>query len=69
MTLSQLGFAKSIVNIAFIIILAGLAIAFAISFGLGGREFASRCLTKLEEKLSASSTDELENDKDTDIEE
>lgn len=60
MTLSQLGFAKSIVNIAFIIILAGLAIAFAISFGLGGREFASRRLLELEEKLSESSSDEEE---------
>lgn len=60
MTLSQLGLAKSIVNTAFIIILAGLAIAFAISFGLGGREFASRRLLKLEEKLCKSSLDEDE---------
>lgn len=62
MTLSQLGFAKSIVNIAFIIILAGLAIAFAISFGLGGREFATRRLSKLEEKFCASSTDKIEDE-------
>lgn len=58
MTLSQLGFAKSIVNIAFIIILAGLAIAFAISFGLGGREFAANRLAKLEEKLDAQSEED-----------
>ncbi len=62
MTLSQLGFAKSIVNIAFIIILAGLAIAFAISFGLGGREFATRRLSKLEEKFCDSSTDKIEDE-------
>lgn len=62
MILSQLGFAKSIVNIAFIIILAGLAIAFAISFGLGGREFATRRLSKLEEKFCDSSTDEIEDE-------
>lgn len=65
MTLSQLGFAKSIVNIAFIITLAGLAIAFAISFGLGGREFASRRLLELEEKIcnSTSDEDEVEDEK------
>jgi len=51
MTLSQLGFAKSIVNAAFIIILGALAIAFAISFGIGGREFASNILKGMENKV------------------
>ncbi|HLR34826.1 MAG TPA: mechanosensitive ion channel [Tissierellales bacterium] len=51
MTLSQLGFAKSIVNAAFIIILGALAIAFAISFGIGGREFASNILKGIENKV------------------
>src|SRR5699024_2887755 len=44
MALSQLGFAKSIVNAGFIIILGALAVAFAISFGIGGRDFAANML-------------------------
>ncbi len=51
MTLSQLGFAKSIVNAAFIIILGALAVAFAISFGMGGRDFASNVLKRIERKV------------------
>ncbi|SEQ22665.1 mechanosensitive ion channel [Piscibacillus halophilus] len=52
MTLDQLQFAKTIVNIAFLLILGGLMVAFAISFGIGGREFAKTQLTKLESKLN-----------------
>lgn len=44
MILSQLDFATTIVNWAFIIILVALAIAFALAFGLGGRDFAKRTL-------------------------
>lgn len=51
MTLDQLQFATSIVNIAFLLILGGLMVAFAISFGIGGREFAKGRLAKLEEKM------------------
>lgn len=47
MTLIQLDIATSIVNAAFIIILGALAIAFAISFGIGGREFAAKTMEKL----------------------
>ncbi|WP_353892822.1 mechanosensitive ion channel [Proteinivorax hydrogeniformans] len=50
MALSQLGVASSIVNAAFIITLGALAIAFAISFGIGGREFAANMLKRLEDK-------------------
>ncbi len=50
-TLYQLGIAKSLVNSAFIIILSALAIAFAVSFGIGGREFASHMLEKLEKRI------------------
>ena len=50
MTLNQLGIATSIVNSAFIIILGAAAAAFAIAFGLGGREFAGNVLHKLENK-------------------
>ena len=49
--LSQLGIAKELVNAAFILILAALAVAFAVSFGIGGKEFAGRTLEKLEGKL------------------
>lgn len=49
--LYQLGIAKGLVNSAFIIILSAFAIAFAISFGIGGREFASHMLGRLEKKI------------------
>lgn len=51
MILHQLGFAKSIVNAAFIIILGAMAVAFAVSFGIGGREFAANVLKKVEKKM------------------
>lgn len=61
MTLEQIKFASTIVNIAFLLIMGGLAVAFAISFGLGGREFAKRQLEKIENKI------EKENNKATNI--
>ncbi|TMW72068.1 hypothetical protein FGB90_07555 [Alteribacter natronophilus] len=51
MALDQLGFASTIVNIGFLLILGGLSIAFAISFGIGGREFAKRNLDRFERKI------------------
>jgi hypothetical protein len=51
MALDQLGVAHSIVNAAFILILGGLALAFGLSFGLGGRELAAKYLRKLDEKV------------------
>lgn len=51
MVLSQLGIAAELVNAAFKLILAALAIAFAIAFGVGGRDFASHTLKKLEDNL------------------
>lgn len=56
--LSQLGIAKELVNAAFILILAALAVAFAISFGVGGKDFAGRALEKLEGKLQNVSPEE-----------
>lgn len=50
MTLSQLNIATIIVNAAFIIIMSAIGIAFAMAFGLGGREFAAKTLKKLEDK-------------------
>ncbi|HSI66755.1 MAG TPA: mechanosensitive ion channel [Planococcus sp. (in: firmicutes)] len=59
MTLDQLNFASNIVNLAFLFILAGLAIAFTIAFGLGGRDFAKRQLDRFEAK--AKEEDEKPN--------
>lgn len=50
-TLYQLGIAKELVNAAFIIILGAFALSFAISFGIGGKEFATHMLGKLEKKI------------------
>ncbi len=51
MTLDQLRLAPSIVNFAFMAIMAGLAIAFAVAFGIGGKGFAARQLEKLDKKI------------------
>lgn len=50
MILNELGIAAEIVNTAFIILIAALALAFAIAFGNGGKESAGKLLKKLEEK-------------------
>lgn len=51
MVLSQLGIAAELVNTAFKLILAALAVAFAVAFGVGGRDFASHALKKLEDNI------------------
>ncbi|MET3575545.1 mechanosensitive ion channel [Bhargavaea ullalensis] len=51
MAISQLGIAPMIINTAFLLILGGLALAFGLAFGLGGREHASRYLSKMEADL------------------
>lgn len=62
MTLDQLNFAASIVNLAFLFVIAGLSVAFAISFGVGGREFAKRQLETFEAKMKKENkTDDGEN--------
>ena len=48
MILNELGIAKEIVNTVFILIIAALAVSFAVSFGVGGRNFAEKVLKKLE---------------------
>ncbi|HIV81301.1 MAG TPA: mechanosensitive ion channel [Candidatus Salinicoccus merdavium] len=53
MTLDQLNFAESIVNAAFLLILGAVAVAFAISFGIGGRSFAEKQLAKFEKKVDS----------------
>ena len=51
MCLNQLGVAPAIVNKAFELLLAAVAVAFAIAFGIGGRDFAAHMLAKLEKKI------------------
>lgn len=63
MALDQLDFANSIVNTAFLFIVGGLSVAFAVAFGLGGRDFAHHQLEKLDHKLS-DQTDEDEDKKE-----
>ena len=51
MILSQLDFATTIVNSAFIIVLCalgvGFAIAFGVAFGIGGKDFAKKTLDNI----------------------
>lgn len=62
MTLNQLGIATSIVNSAFIIILGAIAVAFAIAFGIGGREFAGNVLQQLENKANGGNDSTAKED-------
>lgn len=48
MILNQLGIAAKLVNTAFLIILAAVAVAFAIAFGIGGKDFAVKTLKKFD---------------------
>lgn len=50
MILSQLGIAPAIVETAFVVTLSAVAVAFALAFGLGGKDFAKKLLEKAEEK-------------------
>lgn len=47
MILSQLGIASVLVEKAFVITFAAIAVTFALAFGLGGRDFAKRVLDKV----------------------
>lgn len=51
MILSQLGIATTIVNSAFVICLAAVAVSFALAFGLGGKDFAKKTLDKVDAKV------------------
>ena len=62
MILSQLDFATTIVNYAFIITMVALAIAFALAFGLGGRDFAKKTLDLVKVGKSADDTDSEKNE-------
>lgn len=52
MALDQLNIAQTIVQTTFTIILGAVAVAFALAFGLGGKDFAARQLEKLENFLN-----------------
>lgn len=52
MVFNELGIASEIVNTAFILTIAAFAVAFAVAFGVGGKEFAGRTLKRLEDKCS-----------------
>ncbi|MBQ7774662.1 MAG: mechanosensitive ion channel [Lachnospiraceae bacterium] len=49
--LSQLGVAITIVEKTFVLAIAALCVAFAVAFGVGGRNFAANMLEKLEKKI------------------
>jgi len=51
MILSQLEIASTIVNTAFVVTISAIAIAFALAFGLGGKDFAKKTLDKVDEKI------------------
>ena len=48
--LSQLNIAENIVNLAFLLIFGAFCLAFGLAFGLGGKEYASDLLKKLNDK-------------------
>jgi len=53
MILSQLNIATYIVNTAFIVAVAAVAVSFALAFGLGGKDFAKKTLERVDEKLDS----------------
>lgn len=55
MVLDQLNFATGIVNQAFFLIIGAVAVAFALAFGLGGRDFARKQLEKADNKIEKES--------------
>ncbi len=58
MALRQMGLANEIINLAFAILFGAVAVAIAISFGLGGRELAGRKLGEWLESVGSSKSEE-----------
>lgn len=56
MGLRAMGIADSIVNMAFGLTLGAVAVAFALAFGLGGREAAARFLKKIQDKAEGQTS-------------
>jgi hypothetical protein len=67
MGLRAMGIADSIVNLAFGLTLGAVAVAFALAFGLGGRQPAERVLTDLIDKAKREGKEPNPLKKDTDI--
>lgn len=60
MALTQLGIATSIVASAFTLILGGLALAFGLAFGLGGKDFAKKYLDKFDRTIEETEVKDKE---------
>lgn len=52
MALDQLNIAQTIVQSTFTMVLGAVAVAFALAFGLGGRDFAAKQLEKLDKSIN-----------------
>lgn len=65
MGLKAMGIADSIVNLAFGLTLGSVAVAFALSFGLGGREAAARLLRRIQDKAESEASHKVILPKDT----
>jgi hypothetical protein len=52
MGLSQMGLATNIIEYSFIFFVGALAVAFAIAFGIGGRDIAAKRLKEMDDKLN-----------------
>lgn len=59
MGLKAMGIADSIVNLAFGLTLGAVAIAFALAFGLGGREAAARLLKRIQDKAESEADNKV----------
>ena len=50
--------AQNIVTIAFVVTLGAIAVAFALAFGLGGKDFAKKTLDKVDDKIEKLGEDD-----------
>lgn len=62
MALTQLGIATTIVSSAFILVLGGLALAFGLAFGLGGKDFAQKYLNKFDNTIDETNVKESDDE-------
>ena len=54
MALREMGLANEIINLAFGLIVGAIAVAIALTFGLGGRDVAARQVEEWREQISSS---------------
>ncbi len=59
MGLKAMGIADSIVNLAFGLTLGAVAVAFALAFGLGGRDAAARLLKRIQDKAESEADNKV----------